>query len=642
MNQLKNLVLLAACLAVSALAVEPEIPHQCASCLEGHLREPAPLAEPVDLGTVPADVQYYELIPGVIPTDGSQTFRLCVHLGRPVNRVSIPASFSSFTATRSELLDDGTGGDETAGDGVYTSGEISIASDFEENSPPLSYNFIEPTLSGIDFRSTGSITVEETDGSEDTFLIETHIGLIETNIPATRVKTLSADVQAASHVINVRGSGTAAAQDRLHNLRSSNALAELSQKVYAVLPDDYDFMVIFSAMHGEKIPRTSRANFNAGIHIKARNPNQGIGLFPFDNTASYGSAGRLQSFNLIDTAERGAYINNVIHEITHQWSAFLDASTGLKADGAHWGVNSSIGGVLGGYRWIPQPDGTWLLDPDATRSRLSVMPEFDRYLAGFIPASEVTPLMAFDEGDKRAFLRARDGDPVLPSEVTFTNTIDDIIAEEGPRLPAAFEAQRHFNTLFVVESVDRLFGPEEMTFYNRLCREFERLLDPTEPDPILTFNWVPATRYLGPGITIGSRVTGWDDDQDGLYDDWERTYFGDLSQDAGGDPDGDGANNLLEQASHMHPAHADVQRSPRSYRKGEDCVVELTRYLPGFNYQLEMSPNLKAPTTWSPVTGAPNLSGPHDRFQFSFEDVANGTRLPRRFFRVRVGPIEAQ
>jgi hypothetical protein len=49
-----------------------------------------------------------------------------------------------------------------------------------------------------------------------------------------------------------------------------------------------------------------------------------------------------------------------------------------------------------------------------------------------------------------------------------------------------------------------------------------------------------------------------DTDGDGLGDAWEQAHFGGLSQNASGDPDGDGANNLLEASAGTDPNLADT------------------------------------------------------------------------------------
>ncbi|MEO5915380.1 MAG: hypothetical protein ABIS50_14195 [Luteolibacter sp.] len=50
-------------------------------------------------------------------------------------------------------------------------------------------------------------------------------------------------------------------------------------------------------------------------------------------------------------------------------------------------------------------------------------------------------------------------------------------------------------------------------------------------------------------------VSAVDSDNDGLADAWELAHFGDLSQSASGDPDGDGFTNLQEQAASTDPAN---------------------------------------------------------------------------------------
>ena len=47
------------------------------------------------------------------------------------------------------------------------------------------------------------------------------------------------------------------------------------------------------------------------------------------------------------------------------------------------------------------------------------------------------------------------------------------------------------------------------------------------------------------GLTC-EEVGNFDSDGDGLFDGWEQQYFGNLDQDAGGDPDGDGLDNAAE------------------------------------------------------------------------------------------------
>jgi hypothetical protein len=618
------------------------VPMACATCDAAVpiQLEARPLESP-DSIAVAADNQFYEVVPGVIRADGSETFRLLVHLGRPVRRVYQSEDMFRFDLSRSEFLDDGTDGDQTAGDGVYTSGVFTL----NPPTPPIRYLTSESeTLEGMTFEDTGAVTIEETDGSEVEFLIEPCVGLIDPSIPDAPFVTPAGDIQISSHLVNIQSSGFAAAQRMLHLLGATPVAdaQSLVNRLYETVPDHYDFLVILSAMHGEWLPETSTPNFNAGVHLGAQNATRGIGGAVFDHTGAWGSAGRLLGVNIVDTARRGNLINNVLHEITHQWAAFLSHTHGLKSDSVHWHSYSNIGSVLGGYGWISQPDGSWRIDGDQSRSRLRRMANPDRYLAGFIPAGQVPPMMLYDTSTKPPFLRLLDGDPILSAEIVNTVTIGDLLAVEGQRLPTSVHAQRHFNVLFVMESVDRLLTAREMTFYTRLAGEFERILPPAADNPILGTNWVPATRYWAPEATLSSRADGRDSDGDGLFDDWEMTYFGNLSHAAAEDPDHDGATNFEEQAYLRHPCHADARQPIRIDDAGDVVTIEITRFLPLLDYTMEIAgDDLGTPGAWEPA-GITTTLGPHLRLEIRKSDIATGAAAPRRFARCRVTGPAAQ
>src|SRR5207247_1487615 len=63
--------------------------------------------------------------------------------------------------------------------------------------------------------------------------------------------------------------------------------------------------------------------------------------------------------------------------------------------------------------------------------------------------------------------------------------------------------------------------------------------------------------------TVTITVDG-DSDDDGLPDDWERLYFGNLGQSGTDDPDGDGLNNLQELEHGTNPTLADTDYDGRS------------------------------------------------------------------------------
>ena len=450
---------------------------------------------------VPSSVQYVESFPSVIPADGTQKVRLRVSVGRPVQRVFLSTVASGASVSNVDLVDNGTNGDAVAADGIYTSREISIT----PPSLPLRYLFGSQTFQGQSSFTIGGLSVTETNGSTAAMFTAPEVGLLDTGIQLTEVSPVSAEIQAASHVVNVRQNVSPASQDVLNSLRgaSDGSLRSLTQKLYQSFPDRYDFIVAVSPTTGEFSNFLDSRNFTAGRHYRVQNAVSGIGQNLSDSTALYGSGGRLLSVNVVKPNSRGMHSNNILHEMTHQWGANLNSSLGI-ALGGHWNGYSSVGSILGGFKWALQPNGTWLIESGP--GKLKVMAPLDRYLAGFIPASEVPDLYVYNSNTKAPGFRQIDGDPIFPSEIVKTVTMNNITAIHGARSPSSGSAQKQFNTLFVVESVGRLLTQTEMTFYNRLAAEFERELSPSDPDPVIEQNWVPATRYFGPGTSISSSV----------------------------------------------------------------------------------------------------------------------------------------
>ncbi|MEK7622171.1 MAG: dockerin type I domain-containing protein [Patescibacteria group bacterium] len=73
------------------------------------------------------------------------------------------------------------------------------------------------------------------------------------------------------------------------------------------------------------------------------------------------------------------------------------------------------------------------------------------------------------------------------------------------------------------------------------------------PSACETSPFNPATNDILTGKTVWGFLLGKDSDRDGLPDDWERQYFGNLNQSASGDPDNDGFSNVDEFANGTSP-----------------------------------------------------------------------------------------
>jgi len=71
----------------------------------------------------------------------------------------------------------------------------------------------------------------------------------------------------------------------------------------------------------------------------------------------------------------------------------------------------------------------------------------------------------------------------------------------------------------------------------------------------------------------------WDSDGDGLPDDWERSYFGDLTHGPGEDADGDGATNLDELLAGTDPKDPSSVLRPGVGRRENDLLLSFRTVL---------------------------------------------------------------
>lgn len=235
--------------------------------------------------------------------------------------------------------------------------------------------------------------------------------------------------------------------------------AVIAREFLRMHPDRYDFLVAFSTFE-----------FNTGdalaFHWAVQNKVKGIGVPEFDISQLFGSRGKLQGF--VDMAALTRYqtdpldpqfetvLGTLSHEILHQWGSHVRfkqtdgslSSALLGRDNSHWSyLLDSDGSVEYGADWRDNGDGTFT--SVATRKFYSAL---DLYLMGFYKPQEVPPFSLIEN--------AQVDKTQLPQEnVTISGTkravtIEDVIAAEGPREPAAEQAQKEFRIGFIL-----LVGP---------------------------------------------------------------------------------------------------------------------------------------------------------------------------------------
>ena len=230
------------------------------------------------------EIQLVEFNPLAIFADGIDETTILVHLSAPTESVIVrsgysgpcPLTIDGVSLDSLKLFDDGTHGDSVAGDLVYTRSGFTASC-------------------GATFTGYVAIDVGAAEGRGDFYVVD----------PTERdiaVSELGPTVRRSKYIVNLQdGAGLFRPFPQSVNLQA------LARQFYEYFPNDYDFLAIASTVKQETSPY---------FHTSVKNEVQGIGRALFDNTASYGSAGRLQGVSYVG----GRYgVGVLYHELMHQW-----------------------------------------------------------------------------------------------------------------------------------------------------------------------------------------------------------------------------------------------------------------------------------------------------------------------------------
>jgi len=254
-------------------------------------------------------------------------------------------------------------------------------------------------------------------------------------------------------VMEATGNYDAKKADGLINDQPRQAIAKEFFKSHA----DLDFLILLSTFD-YALPE----NNAQGFYLEVKNDTQGINRPIFDNSASYGSAGRLQG--TIDMGNVTALASNpygqkldttlttLSHELMHRFGAYVrfknpdgTLNTGLLGkDDAHWSwLLDSGGSIMYGNGWKENGDGTFT----STSSQNAFSP-LDLYLMGIVPKEQVPPMLLIENNTVEKTQLPQLGATV--SGAAKTVTIDDIIAAEGARIPDVTASPKTFKLGYVL------------------------------------------------------------------------------------------------------------------------------------------------------------------------------------------------
>jgi len=354
-----------------------------------------------------------------------------------------PASVAfNYNGADRPMFDNGTNGDQVAGDGVWTI----LFTPAEILSKNTAARVFRPFIGTCRPAGGGAFNV---------------VAEVWTSaIGSPAVRSIDSNGQETDYIANY--------------VATSAQLLSFDQRVwaqrfYATHGDKFDFLnfVLVAGPIGNR------------FHFATKNSVQGIGLGIFDNTAQYGSAGKLQGINtfpissFFDGGEKA-----FSHETGHQWINFL-SGTPFATGTPHWPIGDVAGNVMGfsiggsggaggnfPFTFTPNGSGGFVVG-SSNNIILSTFNTMELYLMGLIPPSEVGTFFVFNNQNQSVTV----GQTIQPSEITLV-TVNDVIAVRGARAPDSTQSQKNFRVATIVVS-EQLLDARAMALYDYFARRAE-------------------------------------------------------------------------------------------------------------------------------------------------------------------------
>lgn len=356
-----------------------------------------------------------------------------------LQKISITAEYRYWVGQGDVLVtipfrDDGQGGDDSAGDGVFT------AVFTPAYTPPLLQ------LNG----KVGSLAllIKAADAQGATVITDRGYNYLDAYIGAIKreevpvLTPLDSVASATSHILSlVRPHAFA---------RDWWSRTEYACMVYDRFKDDFDFLVL----RGVGMQPTEETWANS-LHMS--NATLGIGVRSMTQSLAYtGSDGRLKT---ILYSHGGNAFPAFLHELGHHACFFLDHQDLPLSDGRGHITRpkSHVGQDDFAQHLIENASGDFVLGLKGVGTYNNPYSMLELYLMGLVGPSDVPPEhFVFDP----AYLNRPLG-IVVPRDKTRRVTIDDIVRIYGPRVPDVTQSPKAFRLLHVVVS-DRALKPAEL------------------------------------------------------------------------------------------------------------------------------------------------------------------------------------
>jgi hypothetical protein len=411
--------------------------------------------------------------------DAGSLVTIEVHIvGR--NDVAVVQVTNRSEEDRFTLYDDGTHGDVTPADNVFTlSGAQLYCNPYQVES--------QGTASWLGF-----LRVTLKDGRQQGNNYGISAGVVDPRFKGVfQVQDLGGGLSATAYAFFIN--------DSRHEVMDGYPVTpvvcgksnfEAYRKLYSVLPDSFDFALLTPGM---QILRPDGFGENVPYDVLVSNSAQHIGLPTMDNSAQFGSAGRLKSAIYHSFGSMAIFD----HEVAHTWGVAIGASLGLIDEGAatqgHWNKLSDIGGQLGAYyfsdggligHFAYNGDNTWRLIPN---TEVEPYAPIELYIMGLIPPEQVPPIHILESPDL--------SDPArITAASVRTVTIEGIIAAEGGRrAPGYPDTQTAFDMAFIVTQ-DWAYDDAAYAYFSLISHDLMSREAPRAHSSLAPFYWATGGR----------------------------------------------------------------------------------------------------------------------------------------------------
>lgn len=417
-------------------------------------------------------------------------------------------------AYRDEILlyDDGTNGDEVAGDMIFTIDKIGYQFQFQVDENNF-WAIEEKPYGRFILREVNLIT-STGDGAEESHEVDlgTTLKYVDTTFIATpAVKNLAPDIYATDYVVNI----VIDPVGEFPSLFPDYSAAV--QRYYDLFPDDLDYIAVESEY-------TNTNASSAGSYTRLRNETQGTGIDIFDEASAFGSEERLKGLLSLhyDNTSPFTLTHEILHE--HGVSSRFQEAFDLGGNAGHWGMfedNSSgfIGtsvqsGVLleiedlgdGMYQsprsWNENSISNELLNEwyenEGSPEDYFKYNNLELYLMGLLPKEDVDTITTLANWERLGIWTDTDLNisyDQFRADGVRSIHINEIVETLGARVPDYQNSQKSFRMGLVVTS-DRPLTPLELSYFDFAMRDYERETPAIQIDQEPNFTFFQSTKGL--------------------------------------------------------------------------------------------------------------------------------------------------